>query len=194
MSLDPANFIYDLDSSNPVVGDPTSQADDHLRSIKKAITQTFPNGFDAAMNLTQAQMNGFDARITALEGVTLPTLTSPEIGLLQTTASAGTHAVTGVGFQPTVIVVVANVVTTNYMNVSIGAASADYPTGQCLGTLASGSSSRDSSNQYTSALYYAWNGITAQASGTLSSFDADGFTISKTDYLDAANLMWICFK
>lgn len=43
MPLETAEFIHQLNISNPVSTDPTGAADDHLRLIKGAIKATFPN-------------------------------------------------------------------------------------------------------------------------------------------------------
>ncbi len=43
MPLETAEFIHQLNISNPVATDPTGAADDHLRLIKGAIRATFPN-------------------------------------------------------------------------------------------------------------------------------------------------------
>jgi microcystin-dependent protein len=43
MGLETATYITDLVTTNPVAGDFASQGDDHLRLIKSAIKNTFPN-------------------------------------------------------------------------------------------------------------------------------------------------------
>ena len=129
MALNPADYLADLDPAAPLASDPVAQADDHLRAIKKAIKQTFPEGFDAELSVTQTQLNGFGGRIDALEAVPLslgtdlaflvsgggafidasgdtllvksPSVT-PAIGSL-TINSVGNHAVTGVGFSPAAV-------------------------------------------------------------------------------------------
>ena len=42
MALENANYIWELVDTNPVGGDPLSQADDHMRMIKKTLPNSFP--------------------------------------------------------------------------------------------------------------------------------------------------------
>ena len=43
MTVESVTYINDLDVNNPAGGDSISQGDDHLRNLKKAIKNTFPN-------------------------------------------------------------------------------------------------------------------------------------------------------
>lgn len=43
MGIEIANYISELDSNNPLVGDFVSEGDDHIRLLKKVIKQSFPN-------------------------------------------------------------------------------------------------------------------------------------------------------
>lgn len=56
MALEAADYIKQLNATNPEVGDDRSQGDDHLRLIKKVLVQTFPN-FDRAITRTAEQIN-----------------------------------------------------------------------------------------------------------------------------------------
>jgi hypothetical protein len=56
MALDSANFIAELSITDPPGSDPLSQGDDQIRTIKRAVFQSFPN-IDAAVDLTTDQMN-----------------------------------------------------------------------------------------------------------------------------------------
>lgn len=56
MALESATYIDGLVSTNPVSGDPVSQADDHLRLLKSTVKATFPN-LTGPVNATQAQLN-----------------------------------------------------------------------------------------------------------------------------------------
>jgi microcystin-dependent protein len=49
-------YIDDLDASSPGATDPLSQADDHIRNIKRAVKQTFPN-VSGAVTATDASLN-----------------------------------------------------------------------------------------------------------------------------------------
>ena len=74
MALESASYISDLNSSNPLSTDTVSQADDHLRLIKKVLKDTFPN-LNAAVTSTPAQLNMPvpTGLIAMWSGVTAPT-------------------------------------------------------------------------------------------------------------------------
>lgn len=66
MALENANYISELDPVNPVgATDPKAQGDDHLRVIKKAVRQSFPN-ISAPVTLTAPQMNALLTTLNAL--------------------------------------------------------------------------------------------------------------------------------
>lgn len=74
MALESASYIADLNTSNPLSTDTVSQADDHLRLIKKVLKDTFPN-LNGPVTSTPLQLNspvpsGF---IGMWSGVTAPT-------------------------------------------------------------------------------------------------------------------------
>lgn len=50
------DYIDDLDASYPGATDPLSQADDHIRNIKRVLKQTFPN-ITGEVSVTQANLN-----------------------------------------------------------------------------------------------------------------------------------------
>jgi hypothetical protein len=56
MPLESANYISQLVPTNPLSTDTVSQADDHLRVIKTALKNTFPN-LDAPVTVTPTQLN-----------------------------------------------------------------------------------------------------------------------------------------
>jgi microcystin-dependent protein len=56
MALETANYISGLVSTNPTSTDTVSQADDHIRLIKKVLKDTFPN-INAPVTATPAQLN-----------------------------------------------------------------------------------------------------------------------------------------
>jgi len=70
MGLETASYISELVDTNPVVGDPVGEGDDHLRLIKTVLQTQFPNLTAGAVNTTQTEMNLLDG-VTAL--VTLAT-------------------------------------------------------------------------------------------------------------------------
>ena len=56
MPLEAAQFISQLVPTNPLSTDSVSQSDDHLRTIKLALKNTFPN-LDGPVTVTPAQLN-----------------------------------------------------------------------------------------------------------------------------------------
>jgi microcystin-dependent protein len=56
MALESASFVSQLNSANPLSTDTVSQADDHLRLIKKVLVDTFPN-LSSPVTATAAQLN-----------------------------------------------------------------------------------------------------------------------------------------
>lgn len=56
MSLESANYINQLVPANPLSTDSVSQSDDHLRLIKLALKNTFPN-LDSPVTSTPTQLN-----------------------------------------------------------------------------------------------------------------------------------------
>jgi hypothetical protein len=56
MPLETATLIHQLDAANPAATDEIRQADDHLRLIKAAIKNTFPN-INAAVTKTDEELN-----------------------------------------------------------------------------------------------------------------------------------------
>lgn len=56
MGLETGTYIDSLVVTNPLLNDPRSEGDDHLRLIKSTLKNTFPN-LTGAMTLTQVQLN-----------------------------------------------------------------------------------------------------------------------------------------
>jgi len=65
MGIETASYISQLVDTNPVVGDPVGEGDDHLRLIKTVLQTQFPNLTAGAVNTTQTEMNLLDG-VTAL--------------------------------------------------------------------------------------------------------------------------------
>lgn len=57
MALETANYIAELDPANPTGADIKGLGDNHLRMIKGALKQQFPNFTAAAVNPTVAELN-----------------------------------------------------------------------------------------------------------------------------------------
>lgn len=60
--------IHELEASNPASTDPLSQIDDHLKHIKTALLNTFPD-IEGAVTVTHGTLNGLDGRVTTLEAI-----------------------------------------------------------------------------------------------------------------------------
>jgi len=76
MGLETGTYISDLNSSNPVAGDPVNEGDDHLRLIKSTVKATFPS-VSGAVSSTHTELNlldGVTATTTELNYVDITTL------------------------------------------------------------------------------------------------------------------------
>jgi|TARA_B100000029_G_C17300419_1_gene860434 hypothetical protein len=49
MSVESASWVTQLNTANPVVGDPVGEGDDHLRMIKTVLKNSFPSTSTAAI-------------------------------------------------------------------------------------------------------------------------------------------------
>lgn len=72
MPLETATYINQLDAANPVGSDPIAAGDDHLRLIKSAIKNTFPN-VTGAVTVTHTQLNAVEDALPKSGG----TMTGP---------------------------------------------------------------------------------------------------------------------
>ena len=76
MGLETGTYISDLNSSNPVAGDPVNEGDDHIRLIKSTVKATFPS-VSGAVSSTHTELNlldGVTANTTELNYVDVTTL------------------------------------------------------------------------------------------------------------------------
>ena len=73
MGLETVTYISDLNSSNPVAGDPVNEGDDHIRLIKSTVKATFPS-VSGAVTSTHTELN-------LLDGVTANTTQLNYIGI-----------------------------------------------------------------------------------------------------------------
>ena len=76
MGLETGTYISDLNSSNPVAGDPVNEGDDHIRLIKSTVKATFPS-VSGAVSSTHTELNlldGVTANTTELNYVDITTL------------------------------------------------------------------------------------------------------------------------
>jgi len=76
MGLETGTYISDLNSSNPVAGDPVNEGDDHIRLIKSTVKATFPS-VSGAVTSTHTELNlldGVTANTTELNYLDITTL------------------------------------------------------------------------------------------------------------------------
>ena len=59
MGLETGTYISDLNSSNPVAGDPVNEGDDHIRLVKSTVKATFPS-ITGAVTSTHTELNKLD--------------------------------------------------------------------------------------------------------------------------------------
>ena len=57
MTVESADYISQLNTSNPAASDALSEGDDHLRLVKVVLKTQFPNLATTAVTQTSAQMN-----------------------------------------------------------------------------------------------------------------------------------------
>lgn len=89
MPLETATYISQLVTTNPANADGLNQADDHMRLIKAALLNTFPNFTAAALTSTQAAI---DTAVAASAAITARSGTVPAGALMDfamATAPAG---------------------------------------------------------------------------------------------------------
>jgi hypothetical protein len=80
MGLETGTYISDLNSSNPVAGDPVNEGDDHIRLIKSTVKATFPS-VSGAVSSTHTELNlldGVTANTTELNYVDVASIGTVE--------------------------------------------------------------------------------------------------------------------
>ena len=60
MALESADWVTQLVSTNPVVGDPVGQGDDHLRMLKTVLKNSFPSTSTTAIMPNMSGQTGKD--------------------------------------------------------------------------------------------------------------------------------------
>ena len=111
MGLETGSYIAALNSSNPVSGDPLSQADDHMKFIKEKLKETFPGsggtGFASAITATEAEINRLvgvtsgvqtqlNAKAASGSNTDITSLNAPALGAATATTQAGSDSSTKV--------------------------------------------------------------------------------------------------
>ena len=87
MGLETGTYISDLNSSNPVAGDPVNEGDDHLRLIKATVKASFPS-VTGAVSATHTELNlidGVTATTAELNYVDIASLGTAEASKAVTT-------------------------------------------------------------------------------------------------------------
>lgn len=80
MGLETGTYISDLNSSNPVAGDPVNEGDDHIRLVKSTVKATFPS-ITGAVTSTHTELNlldGVTANTTELNYVDVASIGTVE--------------------------------------------------------------------------------------------------------------------
>jgi hypothetical protein len=65
MALESADWVTQLVSTNPVVGDPVGQGDDHLRMLKTVLKNSFPSTSTTAV---VPNMSGQSSKVLTNDG------------------------------------------------------------------------------------------------------------------------------
>ena len=199
MALNPAEFLADLDPQEPPGTDPASQADDHMRSTKKAIKQTFPGLFNAPLEKDPDELEDIALRIAALEGTGLPgPMSSPRAGfVVNLIGSVGIKSVTGLGFQPRVVLVQANYdersVAPGQASSCIGFGASDGTLTRCVVAGGIGAIERSEFLQDTFYRVKDFNTDSVVAEADFVSLDADGFTYDVTNAAVQHQFIWWAF-
>tara|TARA_R110001592_G_scaffold138386_1_gene357355 strand:+ start:86 stop:484 length:399 start_codon:yes stop_codon:yes gene_type:complete len=128
------------------------------------------------------------ANLSALKAGGVP---STFTGYTTLSAADGDVAVTGIGFKPTWIRVVALYSTGSATSNIIVAAGYKNAGGTRQNARTYKASDGAIYNSEGANLYSAYDQAAAQAAGVLKTFDADGFTIDKTAYAFACDIHWI---
>ena len=192
MALNEAEYIEGLSASDPKFNDLIKDVASHLRAIKKSLQQTFPS-FTGPLTEGADWFNGLEGRIGALEATyaAYPQLAVASGELI--VSSTGSQVVTGVGFQPSALIIFGNSGPSSASaNASVGVA--DGTQNRSVGIVADGASTTgDDQSFYNGTRLWDLYGALASnfARGTLTSMDADGFTLNASVASADAHLTWI---
>ena len=87
MALESTTYINGLVATNPTGTDPKSQGDDHIRLVKSAIKNTFPN-ITGQVTATHTQLNNIQTDLATKAPIASPTFTGTPAA---PTAASGTN-------------------------------------------------------------------------------------------------------
>jgi len=200
MTVEVATYIADLDETNPADSALANELDDHLRLIKAVLKNTF-NGtpvtdvFDEAVTPTMAEMNTWDARLTALEAFVSPAEQAPVFRHQVVTAGAG-NIVVSLGFRPSIIIGWA--ITTGVpaiFQMSFGAWNETDDKGFPLSFSGDGWSTGawDRTLVYLSSLYTLVNQTSITEQISIANVNNDGFEIARDVVTTGADLLYIAW-
>lgn len=79
-TVEAVTYISDLNTSYPASGDARSEGDDHIRNVKTAVKNTFPN-ITGAVTPTQTELNYVDGVTSAIQTQLDTKITSTSLGL-----------------------------------------------------------------------------------------------------------------
>ena len=118
---------------------------------------------------------------------------TPVTGRYTTTASSGTHAITGIGFQPSLVVLHASAFSTgSYVSSSTG--SFDGTDHNVItNSIDSGTSTNTYSGDNGVFVYDVSNPTASSRSAGTMAINSDGFTLTKSNYDVAVDLLYICY-
>jgi hypothetical protein len=87
MALESTTYINGLVATNPTGTDPKSQGDDHIRLVKSAIKNTFPN-ITGQVTATHTELNNIQTDLATKAPIASPTFTGTPAA---PTAASGTN-------------------------------------------------------------------------------------------------------
>ena len=201
-----ADFIAGLNPNDPPYNDPVRQAASQVRGIKKALLGSFPT-FSEALDIGPDELNAFETRIAALEAAFVLAPRKIESGVIDMTDALASYVVTGLGFQPSFLIM-----TGNQTDEISGVGSANGTFGFADGTqkhsvtYASDGNNRSGNDISLGDSNLLWQLYGAQGAappndlahtGIFTSFDVDGFTVNATKVAPASDfnrLLWTAFE
>lgn len=197
MGLNNAEYINGLNANDPAYNDLVADAASHIRAIKKSLQQTFPN-VNGAVTEGPDGINTFESRISALEA-TVGAFSQQGVasGRLSINTSAGNYSVTGLSFEPTLLVAMSS-----SSDSVLGIKSANYSVGftdgtnqYCLSGTADDYYSGDRTYQSGSRLLDMYGANqTSAARVTIVSLNSDGFTVNESLGLWDIDITWMAFE
>ncbi len=200
MPVETGTYISDFNITLPADDGLAGELDDHIRLVKSFTKATFPGTggdlFDEAVTETSANIDTWDARLTALEA--LPTtLASPASGYLDMTVDQ-VYSVTGLGFEPRYVmgfgIIYWPFITQSYHTLSVGSWNADDDDGHRLAITSIGDNIALGSNTGNpgSFLSLTYGNGNSRADIEIAA-NSDGFDLSFSTY-SKSRVLWMAFQ